>query len=51
MQTVLVYEPDMETLSVSRTEIYRYLGYTKQANAAENVDALIEEVLLNVLKE
>lgn len=50
MQTVLVYEPDMETLSVSRTEIYRYLGYTKQANTAENVDALIEEVLLNVLK-
>lgn len=50
MQTVFVYEPDMEKISVNRSEIYRYLGYTKQADISENVDALIEEVLTNVLK-
>lgn len=50
MQTVFVYEPDMRALSVNKSEIYRYLGYTKQAEVTGNIDALVDEVLENVLK-
>lgn len=49
MQTVFVYEPKMRALIIKKSEIYRYLGYTKNAEVAENVDTLVEAVLENVL--
>lgn len=49
MRTVLVYEPKMQALTVKKSEIYRYLGYTENAKVVKNVDSLVEEVLENVL--
>lgn len=49
MQTVFVYEPKMQALTVKKSEIYRYLGYTKNAEVVDNVDALVAEVLQNVM--
>ena len=49
MQTVLTYEPNMSALCVKKSEIYRYLGYTRNAEVVENVDAIVDEILENVL--
>lgn len=49
MQTVLTYEPVKEELLVKKSEIYRYLGYTKDAPKGEGVDALVDEILQKVL--
>ena len=49
MQTVFVYEPKIQALIIKKSEIYRYLGYTKNAKVVENVDTLVEKVLENVL--
>ncbi len=49
MQMVLTYEPNMKTLKVNKSEIYRYLGYTKQELMGDEVDDLVEEVLQCVI--
>ena len=49
MQTVFTYEPGMRALSIHKSEIYRYLGYTAGANVPENVTSMVEEILGNVL--
>ena len=49
MQTVFTYEPGMRALSIHKSEIYRYLGYTAGANVPENVTSMVEEILENVL--
>lgn len=49
MQTVFTYEPDKKALLVKKSEIYRYLGYTKNAPVGDNVEAMVEEILENVL--
>lgn len=50
MQTAFTYEPKQMALFVKKTEIYRYLGYTKNASVVENVDAMVDEILENVLE-
>lgn len=50
MQTVFIYEPDIKALSIKKTEIYRYLGYTKDAPTKDNVDAIVDEILQKVLE-
>lgn len=50
MQTVLIYEPKIQALTVKKSEIYRYLGYTKNTGVVDHVDALVDEALENVLK-
>ncbi len=49
MQTVFTYEPEMRALSIHKSEIYRYLGYTANAGVPENVTAMVDEILENVL--
>lgn len=49
MQTVFTYEPGMRALSIHKSEIYRYLGYTTGANIPENVTVMVDEILENVL--
>lgn len=47
---VLTYEPKLQALSIRKSEIYRYLGYTKNAPVVENVEAMVEEILQKVLQ-
>lgn len=49
MQTVFTYEPGMRALSIHKSEIYRYLGYTAGADVPENITSMVEEILENVL--
>lgn len=49
MQTVFSYEPDLKTLNINKSEIYRYLGYTKKASVTENIETMVDEILENVL--
>lgn len=49
MRTVCIYEPDMKNLSVKKSEIYRYLGYTQNVTNIENVEKPVEEILTNIL--
>ncbi len=50
MQAVLTYEPDMSSLTVKKSEIYRYLGYTSSASKEEGIDTIVNEILANVLQ-
>lgn len=50
MQTVFTYETKLQALDVKKSEIYRYLGYTKNAPVVENVEAMVDEILQNVLQ-
>lgn len=49
MQTVFLYEPDMQALSINKSEIYRYLGYKDGMTVTDEVESLIDEILQNVL--
>ncbi|MBR3808589.1 MAG: hypothetical protein IKJ15_09520, partial [Lachnospiraceae bacterium] len=49
MQTVFLYEPDIQALSINRSEIYRYLGYKDGMTVTDEVESLIDEILQNVL--
>lgn len=51
MQTVFTYEPGMRALSIHKSEIYRYLGYTTGAGIPENITVMVDEILENVLSE
>ena len=50
MQTIFSYEPDKKALNVNKSEIYRYMGYTKGASASEMVDSEVDEILTKVLE-
>lgn len=50
MQTVFTYEPDKKELFVRKSEIYRYLGYTKDAPKGDEVEKLIDEILEKVIQ-
>lgn len=49
MQTVFTYEPDISALSINKSEIYRYLGYTKGMEMSCDISDMIDEVLQDVL--
>ena len=49
MQTVFLYEPNMQALSINKSEIYRYLGYKDGMTVTDEVESLIDEILQNVL--
>ncbi len=49
MQTVFTYEPGMRALSIHKSQIYRYLGYTTGAGIPENITVMVDEILENVL--
>ena len=51
MQTVFSYEPDKKALNINKSEIYRYMGYTKGASVSEKVDSEVDEILTKVLAQ
>lgn len=49
MQTVFSYEPNIQALSINKSEIYRYLGYKSEMTLTDEMEEMIEEILQNVL--
>ena len=50
MQTVFRYEPDIEALSINKSEIYRYLGHKNGMELSSSVESMVDEILKNILK-